>query len=93
MLNQFLRWIDVVPKDFLLVLKCAMKWVSISFPAVPVLLYFTRVLLVVGHIYFLCNGNGGVFALVLLVFWCFFLLFPLMVELPGWEWEVFDLFP
>ena len=48
-----------------------------------VLLYCTSVLLVVGHIYFLCSGHGGVASLVPLIFWCILPLSLLMVEFSG----------
>ena len=70
LLGQLIHWIDVVPADFLLVLKCAVKWVSLLYPAVPALWYCTGVSLEVGHIDFLCNEHSGIFALVL--FFCVF---------------------
>ena len=57
-----------------------------------VLLYCTGVLLVVGHIYFLCSGHGGVASLVTLLFWCIFSLSLLMAELSGLDWEVYTLY-
>ena len=45
-------------------------------------------LLVVGHIYFLFIGHGGVASLVTLTFWCIFPLSLLMVKLSGLDWEV-----
>ena len=55
--------------------------------------YFTVVLLVVGHIFFLCSGHGGVDSLVTLMFWCIFPLLMLMVEFSVLDWEVSALFP
>ena len=58
-----------------------------------VLWYCTGVLLVVGHIYFLSSGQGGVSSLVPSIVWCIFPLLFLIVELSGLDWGVFALCP
>ena len=55
--------------------------------------YCTSVSLAIGRIYFLCNGQGDVVALVILIFLCIYPLLPLVVDFPGLEWLVSDLYP
>ena len=52
-----------------------------------VILYCTGVLIVVGLIYSLCSGHGGVASLVSLIFWCIIPLLLMMVELSVLDWE------
>ena len=85
LLVQWQHLLDDVPIYFLLVLQRAMLLDQILLPA---LWYCTGVLLVVGNICFLYNGNGGVASLGLLMFWCIFLLSLLMSDLSGLDWEV-----
>ena len=74
LLGQLLHWLDVVPADLLLSLKYAMRWVPLSLPDVTALCYFTGVLLTVGHIYFLCNGNSDKICTSSLSFFVYFFL-------------------
>ena len=93
LLGQILHWIYVLSEDLSLVLQCAVMWVPLYPPGVPVLLYCTGVSLAIGHINLICSGHGVVVALDILYFGSILLLLTLMVGLPGWDWGVSYIFP
>ena len=84
LLGQLQHLRDDVPAYFSLVLQRADLLDPLLFLAIW---YCNGVLLVVGHIFFLCSGHGVVASLVPLIYWCIFPLSLMMVELSGLDWE------
>ena len=90
LLGQRQHFLYDIPVDFSLLLQHVAPLAPLVF---LVRFYCTGALLVVGHIYILCSGHGGVDSLGTLIFWCIFTLLLLMVELSGLDWEVYALCP